>query len=72
MVLNLDLRRIHHILRRISKVKYKAVFKESFREIHMNSRQNFHECLDWNFLGDIRKDSKEEFGGKFEEICMEF
>jgi len=55
MVLNLDLRRIHHILRRISKVKYKAVFEESFGEIHMNSRRNFHECSDGNFSGDIWK-----------------
>ena len=53
-------------------MKNKAVFEESFEEIHMNSRQNFHECSDGNFSGDIRKDSKEEFGGKFEEICMEF
>ena len=36
--LNLDLRRIHHILGRISKVKYKAVFEESFGGIHINSR----------------------------------
>ena len=72
MVLNLDLRRIHHILRRISKVKYKAVFEESFGEIHINSRRNFHESSDGNFSGDIQKDLKEEFGGKFGEICMEF
>ena len=71
MVLNLDLRRIHHILRRISLVKYKAVFEESFGGIHINSRQNFHECSDGNFLGDIWKNSKEEFGGKFGEFCME-
>ena len=49
MVLNLDLRRILHILRRISKMKYKAVFEESFREIHMNSRQNFH-VFGWEFF----------------------
>ena len=61
--LNLDLRRIHHILGRVSKVKYKAVFEESFGGIHMNSRQNFHECSDGNFPGDIRKDSKGEFEG---------
>ena len=72
MVLNLDLRRIHHIFRRISKVKYKAVFEESFGEIHINSRRNFHECSDGNFSGDIRKDSKGKFGGKFGGICMEF
>ena len=72
MVLNLVLRRIHHILRRISKMKYKAVFEESFGEIHMNSRRNFHECSDGNFSGDIWKNSKEEFRGKFGEICMEF
>ena len=44
-------------------MKYKAVFEESFGEIHMNSRQNFHECSDGNFSGDIRKDSKGKFGG---------
>jgi len=63
MVLNLDLRRIHHILRRISKVKYKVVFEEPFGEVHMNSRRNFHECSDGKFSGDIWKNSKEEFGG---------
>ena len=63
MVLNLDLRRIHHILRRISKVKYKVVFEESFGEIHINSRRNFHECSDGNFSEDIRKVSKGKFGG---------
>ena len=60
MVLNLDLRRIHHILRRISQVKYKAVFEESFGEIHMNSRRNFLECSD----GDFRKDSKGKIWGE--------
>ena len=53
-------------------MKYKAVFEESFGEIHMNSRRNFHECSDGNFSGDIWKNSKEEFGGKFEEIRTEF
>ena len=61
--LNLDLRRIHHILGRVSKVKYKAVFEESFGGIHINSRQNFHESSDGNFPGDIRKDSKGGFEG---------
>ena len=44
-------------------MKYKAVFEESFGEIHMNSRRNFHEWSDGNFSGDIQKDSKGEFGG---------
>jgi len=44
-------------------MKYKAVFEESFGEINMNSRRNFHECSDGNFPGDIRKDSKGEFEG---------
>ena len=70
--LNLDLRRIHHILGRVSKVKYKAMFEESFGGIHINSRRNFHECSDGNFPGDIRKDWKGEFEGKFRGICMEF
>ena len=61
--LNLDLRRIHHILGRVSKVKYKAVFEESFGGIHINSRQNFHESSNGNFPGDIRKDSKGGFEG---------
>jgi len=68
----LDLRRIHHILRRVSKVKYKAVFEESFGVIHINSRRNFHECSDGNFSEDIRKVSKGKFEGKFGGIGIEF
>jgi len=68
----LDLRRIHHILRRVSKVKYEAVFEEFFGVIHINSRRNFHECSDGNFSEDIRKVSKGKFEGKFGGIGIEF
>ena len=54
-------------------MKYKAVFEESFGEIHMNSRRNFHECSDGNFFqGIFRKTRRENLGGNSGESAWSF